>query len=72
MTAHRFLVNGMTCEHCVRAVTDELSRLDAVGSVEVALVPGGVSTVLVQASKPLSDTEVAASLDEAGPYALAG
>jgi hypothetical protein len=26
----------------------------------------------VEASKPLTDAEVAASLDEAGPYALAG
>jgi copper chaperone len=72
MSAHRYLVNGLTCDHCVRAVTEEVSRLDAVGKVEVTLVPGGVSTLVVQASNPLTDAEVAASLDDAGPYALVG
>jgi copper chaperone len=72
MSAHRYLVDGMTCEHCVRAVTEELSRLHTVGRVGVTLVPGGVSTVIVEASNPLTDAEVAASLDEAGPYGLIG
>ena len=71
MSAHRYLVNGLTCDHCVRAVTAELTSLDAVASVDVTLVPGGLSTVVVEASTPLTDAEVAASLDEAGPYALA-
>jgi copper chaperone len=72
MSAHSYRVNGMTCDHCVRAVTAELSRLDEVGSVDVTLVPGGVSTVVVEASNPLTDAEVAAALDEAGPYVLVG
>jgi len=72
MSRRRYLVNGMTCDHCVRAVTQELTSLDAVGSVDVTLVPGGVSTVVVEASPSLTDAEVATSLDEAGAYALSG
>jgi copper chaperone len=72
MSAHSYRVSGMTCDHCVRAVTAELSRLEEVGSVDVTLVPGGVSTVVVEASSSLSEAEVAASLDEAGPYVLVG
>jgi copper chaperone CopZ len=72
MSAHRYLVSGMTCDHCVHAVSEELSSLDAVDSVDVTLVPGGVSTVVVEASTSLTDVEVAASLDEAGDYALVG
>ena len=72
MTSRRFLVTGMTCDHCVRAVTEELTSLDSVDSVVVTLVPGGASTVVVEASASLTDDEVAASLDEAGAYALAG
>lgn len=72
MSRRHYLVNGMTCDHCVRAVTEELSSIEAVGSVDVTLVPGVVSTVVIEASAPLSDAEVATSLDEAGAYALAG
>ena len=42
--SHRatYAVTGMTCDHCVRAVTDELSRLDGVSVVvvDLALRPG--------------------------------
>ena len=72
MSTRRYLVNGMTCEHCVRAVTEELTSLDAVRSVAVTLVPGGLSSLVLEASPSLTDDEVAASLDEAGAYALAG
>ena len=71
MIRRRYLVNGMTCDHCVRAVTEELTSLEAVEAVDVTLVPGGLSTVVVEASPSLTDADVAASLDEAGAYALA-
>jgi copper chaperone CopZ len=72
MSSRRYLVNGMTCDHCVRAVTQELTSLDAVGSVDVTLVPGGLSTVVVEAAASLTHADVARALDEAGAYALAG
>lgn len=63
------LVTGMTCGHCVGSVTTELSAIDGVTGVDVALVKGGVSTVTVQSAAPLAPDAVAAAIDEAG-YAL--
>jgi len=63
-------VNGMTCGHCVTAVTEELSALDGVQSVAVDLVAGGASTVTVASDAPLPDDAVRAAIDEAG-YELA-
>jgi copper chaperone CopZ len=70
MTETTYRVSGMTCEHCVRAVKEELGALAAVASVEVDLAPDAVSTVRVSSSGPLDPTAVAAAIDEAG-YALA-
>jgi copper chaperone len=73
MTAtQRYHVTGMTCQHCVRAATEELTRLDGVSSVEVGLVPGGESLVTVTSEIPLAEQMIAAALDEAGDYRLAG
>lgn len=67
-----YLVNGMTCDHCVRAVSTELSGLAGVTDVKVDLVVGGTSPVTVTSTNPLADDDVAAALDEAGEYRLAG
>lgn len=72
MTATTYAVTGMTCEHCVRAVTEELTRLGGVTAVTVDLVPGGESTVTVTSAVPLAEQAVSAALDEAGKYRLAG
>ncbi|HET7278229.1 MAG TPA: heavy metal-associated domain-containing protein [Dermatophilaceae bacterium] len=70
-TVQEFKVTGMTCGHCVSAVTEEISALDGVSEVSVALVPSGTSTVEVTADRALTPEEVSAALDEAGGYALA-
>ena len=72
MTSTTYQVTGMTCEHCVRAVTEELSAVDGVGAVAVTLVPGGESTVTVTGDAPVAAEEIAAALDEAGAYRLSG
>jgi copper chaperone len=66
MTTATYTVSGMTCEHCVRAVNDELSSLDGVTAVQVELVPAGISTITVVSDQPLPDAQVAAAVDEAG------
>jgi copper chaperone CopZ len=71
MTSATYQVTGMTCEHCARAVTEELTRLDGVREVSVELVPEGSSTVTVTSDGPLPADAVAAALDEAGDYRLA-
>jgi copper chaperone CopZ len=70
MTATTYPVIGMTCEHCVLAVADELSSLPGVAGVTVDLVPAGVSLVTVTSAEPLVQEAVAAALDEAGEYRL--
>jgi copper chaperone CopZ len=70
MVSATYKVTGMTCDHCARAVTEELTSLDNVTGVAVELVPGGVSAVTVSSDVPLSGDAVAAALDEAGEYHL--
>ncbi|MGP3533629.1 heavy-metal-associated domain-containing protein [Microbacterium sp. RD1] len=57
-------VDGMTCEHCERAVTQELLRIDGVEQVRVD-APQGLVWAVVAGRAP-SDDEFAAAIDEAG------
>jgi len=63
-----YRVTGMTCGHCVAAVSGELSKLPGVRDVSVDLATGEVT---VTADGPLPIDEVRTAVDEAG-YALAG
>jgi copper chaperone CopZ len=53
----------MSCQHCVNAVTEELSKLPGVLRVTVDLPTGEVS---VESDAPLADADVRAAVDEAG------
>ena len=66
MTTTTYLVSGMTCNHCVIAVTDEVSQLDGVDAVTVDLDPGGDSRVTVTSGVTLDEAAVRAAVDEAG------
>lgn len=70
MSTQTFGVTGMTCGHCVNAVTEEVKHIAGVADVSVDLVAGGTSTVTVVAEQPITEADVAAALDEAGDYAL--
>lgn len=72
MVTSTYRVEGMTCGHCVAAVTEELQALDGVTAVTVDLQAGGASIVTVASPAPLTDEQVAAALDEAGDYHLVG
>jgi copper chaperone CopZ len=71
VSTQTFSVNGMNCQHCVDHVTEEVGALAGVSAVEVALVPGGTSTVTVTAAQPVAEAQMATALDEAGAYTLA-
>ena len=71
MSTQTFPVTGMTCGHCVNAVSSEIKEIAGVTDVSVDLVAGGTSTVNVTSAAPVSETDVAAALDEAGDYHLA-
>lgn len=67
-----YRVLGMTCGHCAAAVASEISNLSGVRDVAVDVVDGGTSTVTVVSDAPLPETDIAAALQEAGDYRLAG
>ena len=69
-TTTTYAVTGMTCSHCVAAVTEEVSRLDGVTAVNVELNAGGDSRVTVTSTAPLPLSAVREAVDEAG-YTLA-
>ena len=64
-------VDGMTCGHCVHAVTTELTALPAVTEVAVDLHAGATSTVTINSEAPLADDDVRAAIDEAGYVVVA-
>lgn len=65
--AQKFTVTGMTCSHCERAVTAELSKLDGVTRVAVDVAAG---TVITESVDTLPIDAVAAAIHDAG-YELA-
>ena len=67
-TTTTYQITGMTCAHCVSAVSQELSALPGVRDVEVDL-GAGTATVISDAVLPLD--AVGHAVDEAG-YQLAG
>ena len=63
MSTTVWTVQGMTCGHCVAAVTEEVSAIPGVTDVAVDL---GTGRVTVQADADPSAEAVAAAVDEAG------
>jgi copper chaperone len=71
MATTTYTVTGMTCGHCVAAVTEEIQKLDGVTAVDVDLVEDGDSRVSVTSDAALTEDEVREAVDEAG-YELTG
>jgi copper ion binding protein len=59
-----FLVTGMTCQHCVASVTEEVGELDGVTSVEVDLASGRLQIT----GQDVSVEQIRAAVTEAGDY----
>ena len=66
MATTTYIVRGMTCGHCVNAVTEELQSIEGVTHVAIDLVEGGNSTVIVTSTNLLDIELVKAAVDEAG------
>jgi len=64
-------VDGMTCDHCVSAVTKELTALDGVEEVSVALTAGGTSRVVVRGTATVPADDARRAIETAG-YTLVG
>jgi copper ion binding protein len=63
MTTTTYQISGMTCGHCVNAVSSELGQLPGVSDVQVDLAAGRAT---VTSDQPLDDAAVRAAVDEAG------
>ncbi|WP_116049658.1 heavy-metal-associated domain-containing protein [Amycolatopsis palatopharyngis] len=63
MAETTYTVKGMTCDHCVRSVTEEVSEIDGVTEVLVDLPTGAVT---VKSAKDIEADDVRAAVEEAG------
>jgi len=63
MATATYTVKGMTCDHCVRAVTEEVGKIAGVTGVDVDLASGRVT---VTSGGPVDDAAVRDAVQEAG------
>ncbi|HZI97965.1 MAG TPA: heavy-metal-associated domain-containing protein [Actinomycetales bacterium] len=68
MSTSTYTVVGMTCSHCVNAVTEEVTEVPGVTGVDVDLDSGNLT---VTSDAPVDDDAVRSAVEEAG-YELAG
>ena len=68
MSTATYTVTGMTCGHCVSAVTEEVSQVPGVTVVDVDLGSGGLT---VTGNAAVDEAAVRAAVEEAG-YEVAG
>ena len=62
MTEKNYTVVGMTCDHCVLSVRDEVSEVDGVDAVDVDLVSGRLRV----RGENVSDAAVGEAVADAG------
>jgi copper ion binding protein len=67
MSETTYTVTGMTCEHCVASITEEITEIDGVTAVAVDLPTGAVA---VTSTTPVDEADIRAAVTEAG-YRLA-
>lgn len=63
MQTEKYLVPGVSCQHCVRAVTTEVSKLAGVSAVQVDLAS---KVVTVEHETGVSAEAIVAAIKEAG------
>jgi copper chaperone len=68
MTTTTYTVAGMTCGHCVSAVTEEVAKILGIVDVQVDLASGAVTVV---SDNPIDEATVQEAVAEAG-YELVG
>ena len=63
MSTNTFTVIGMTCDHCVGSVKQEVAKIDGVNTVDVDLESG---LVTVESDTDISNDVFVAAVHEAG------
>jgi copper chaperone len=59
----KILIEGMSCEHCIKHVTNALSELNGVTNVEVNLKE---NFAIIKANHEVKDEDIKFALDDAG------
>jgi copper chaperone CopZ len=67
MVTRTYSVEGMSCDHCVHAVTGEVTKVAGVAGVAVDLAANTVTVT----GEQLDDAMIRAAIDEAG-YTVTG
>jgi copper ion binding protein len=67
MSTETYSVTGMTCEHCIRAISAEVGAVPGVTAVDVDLTVGKVT---ISSEQPVSVANIREAVEEAG-YSLA-
>ena len=67
MTTTEYRITGMTCDHCARAVRDEVGLIEGVDSMAVSVEDGALA---VTWSVGPDDGAVLDAVDEAGYVAV--
>ncbi|AQX16040.1 heavy metal transporter [Tessaracoccus lapidicaptus] len=63
----KYTVSGMTCGHCVKSVTEEVSEVDGVSNVSVTLDGG---QMLVESDEHVPFDAIIEAVREAGNYTV--
>ena len=63
MSTETYTITGMTCDHCSRSVSAEVSAVPGVIAVDVDLATG---TVTVSSEQPVSTDKIREAVEEAG------
>ncbi|MEU4671842.1 heavy-metal-associated domain-containing protein [Amycolatopsis sp. NPDC023774] len=63
MIENGYTVSGMSCGHCAQSVTEEITELPGVESVEVDVETG---RVVVRSAEVLTEDAVRGAVEEAG------
>ncbi len=64
MQTQTLTVTGMTCQHCVASVTEEVSELDGVTGVDVDLATGSLRVT----GQDVTTEQIQAAVAAAGDY----
>ena len=62
-----YSVQGMTCNHCVHAVTEEVSAIPGVDAVRVSL---DQASMVVSSTQQIDFEAIKAAVSEAGDYTV--
>jgi copper chaperone len=66
MVEHRYKVHDMSCQHCINAITEELTAVAGVQDVDIDL---STKLVTVKTEDAVTDSQLRKAIEEAG-YAV--